>query len=172
MESNNIMKPYVYSFYVNELLKTASKDAPDPPKECVWGGIFADAMGLGKTVMLLALIGKDKEEREGNLIYAPLAIDTTQLGNRRFGDVPNSLVATSAVISVPTNASDFLLTDDTYWGTLYKSEIPDHVFYYADPIDFVLNPWYNIEDLNITSHELYTCLDAFKFNPRSGLLPF
>jgi len=79
-----------------------------------------------------------------------------------------SLVATSSVISVPTNASDFLLTDDTFWGTLYKSEIPDHVFYYADPIDFVLNPWYNLEDLNDTSHELYTCLDAFKFDPGSG----
>jgi hypothetical protein len=95
MESNNITKPYVYSFYVNELLKTASKDAPDPPKECV-GGILADAMGLGKTVMLLALIGKDKEEREGNLmegqrkISAPVAIDTTPMANRRFGDVPNS----------------------------------------------------------------------------------
>ena len=99
IESNNDTNPPVYSFYVNELLKTASKDAPDPPKECV-GGILADAMGLGKTVMLLALIGKDKEDREGKLTKekteglrkrsVPFTIDTTPLSNRRFGDVPNS----------------------------------------------------------------------------------
>ena len=90
LESDSSTKPLVYSFYVNELLKTASKDAPDPPKECV-GGILADAMGLGKTVMLLALIGKDKEEMElQGKNPAPVAIDTTPLANRRFGDVPNS----------------------------------------------------------------------------------
>ncbi len=35
----------VYSFYVNELLRTASKSAPNPPKECC-GGVLADSMGL------------------------------------------------------------------------------------------------------------------------------
>ena len=58
----NIEKPGVYSFYVNELLHTASKSTPNPPKECS-GGILADSMGLGKTVMLLSLICKDKEYR-------------------------------------------------------------------------------------------------------------
>ena len=50
----------IYSFFVNELLQTASKITPNPPRECS-GGILADSMGLGKTVMLLALICKDKE---------------------------------------------------------------------------------------------------------------
>jgi len=50
----------VYSFYVNELLGIASASPPDPPKQCN-GGILADAMGLGKTIMLLALILKTKE---------------------------------------------------------------------------------------------------------------
>lgn len=51
------------SFYVNELLGVASSKPPNPPRHCV-GGLLADAMGLGKTVMLLALILKDKELSE------------------------------------------------------------------------------------------------------------
>lgn len=51
----------VYSFYVNELLQVASKTAPRPPNE-VCGGILADSMGLGKTVICIALIAKDIEK--------------------------------------------------------------------------------------------------------------
>ena len=40
---------------VNEYLSIASSKPPNPPKQCE-GGILADAMGLGKTIMLIALI--------------------------------------------------------------------------------------------------------------------
>ena len=53
-------KESAISFYVNELLGVASSKAPNPPRQCT-GGVLADAMGLGKTVMLMALIMKDKE---------------------------------------------------------------------------------------------------------------
>lgn len=50
------------SFYVNELVGVATHKAPEPPRPCS-GGILADAMGLGKTVMLMALILQSKVER-------------------------------------------------------------------------------------------------------------
>lgn len=43
--------------YVHELLQEAKLEAPRPPQPCS-GGILADSMGLGKTVMLLALMVK------------------------------------------------------------------------------------------------------------------
>jgi len=57
----NADKESAISFYVNELLGVASSKPPNPPRHCA-GGMLADSMGLGKTVMLLALILKDKEQ--------------------------------------------------------------------------------------------------------------
>ena len=53
----------VICFYVNEVLCVASAAPPNPPRQCI-GGILADSMGMGKSVMLLALILKSKEKRE------------------------------------------------------------------------------------------------------------
>ena len=50
-------------FYVNELLGIATHRPPKPPSPCS-GGVLADSMGLGKTIMLLALILKSKEDRK------------------------------------------------------------------------------------------------------------
>lgn len=65
------------TFYVNELLGSATAVPPPPPQPCT-GGILADAMGLGKTVMLLALILKAKaelkEENGTTLIVAKLYV--------------------------------------------------------------------------------------------------
>ena len=64
------------TFYVNELLGVASSKSPSPPRQCA-GGIQADAMGLGKTVMLLALILKSKHEQPSagtTLVVAPLSL--------------------------------------------------------------------------------------------------
>ena len=50
-------------FYVNELIGAASAEPPAPPRQCV-GGMLCDAMGLGKTIQVAALILASKEEQE------------------------------------------------------------------------------------------------------------
>jgi hypothetical protein len=54
---------FPYEFYINDLTRELTLDKPPPPVKCR-GGILADQMGLGKTVMVLALILKDLEEEE------------------------------------------------------------------------------------------------------------
>ena len=67
------------AFYVNEFTQTASAGPPPPPHACR-GGILADAMGLGKTVMLLALLLRDDDPKESmpnaktTLVVAPLSL--------------------------------------------------------------------------------------------------
>jgi len=71
------------SFYVNEVLGVGSAEPPNPPRECR-GGILADAMGLGKTVMLIALIARSQEVGDtvspdgktggGTLVVCPLSL--------------------------------------------------------------------------------------------------
>lgn len=66
----------VKPFYVHELLGVATITPPRPPRPCS-GGILADAMGLGKTVMLLALLLKSKQEHEEKgitLVVAKLSL--------------------------------------------------------------------------------------------------
>lgn len=47
------------SYFVNRFEKTASLTPPQPPAPCL-GGILADDMGMGKTVMMLALVAYQK----------------------------------------------------------------------------------------------------------------
>lgn len=72
------------------------------------------------------------------------------------------------VLEVSTSDDDFSITDNTYWSSFYVSNVPNHVFYHVYPIDFVLNPWYNLNDIASTDSALHGCLDAFKFSSDSG----
>ncbi|KAJ8566693.1 hypothetical protein ON010_g6429 [Phytophthora cinnamomi] len=51
------------SYYVNPFEKSASLTRPDPPAPCL-GGILADDMGMGKTMMMLSLIAYQKHVGE------------------------------------------------------------------------------------------------------------
>jgi SNF2 family DNA or RNA helicase len=56
----NANQTVAISFFVQPFLRKAIASTPSPPKFCS-GGILADSMGLGKTVMLLALIASSRE---------------------------------------------------------------------------------------------------------------
>jgi SNF2 family DNA or RNA helicase len=63
------------SFYVQPLFGMALPSPPPPPTPCR-GGILADSMGLGKTVMLLALMQANASEniKGTTLIVGPLSL--------------------------------------------------------------------------------------------------
>ncbi|KAI9981980.1 hypothetical protein PInf_009764 [Phytophthora infestans] len=51
------------SYYVNPFEKSASLTRPEPPAPCL-GGILADDMGMGKTMMMLSLVAYQKHVGE------------------------------------------------------------------------------------------------------------
>ncbi|CAH0484480.1 unnamed protein product [Peronospora farinosa] len=53
-------------YYVNPFEKSASLTRPEPPAPCL-GGILADDMGMGKTMMMLSLIAYQKHMGEERL---------------------------------------------------------------------------------------------------------
>jgi len=104
----------VHLFYVNELLGSASKYPPNPPQQAV-GGILADAMGLGKTVMLLSLIAKVKETEEGIGVNP-----TIEGGERKCGLSTTLIVAPLSLLSqwkdevdTKTCLASYVYYDDT-----------------------------------------------------------
>jgi SNF2 family DNA or RNA helicase len=69
-------RKHALSFYVQPLFGMALSSPPLPPRPCR-GGLLCDAMGLGKTVQVLALILKSKEQQQEDgttLIVAPLSL--------------------------------------------------------------------------------------------------
>ncbi|KAL3928679.1 MAG: hypothetical protein SGARI_004963, partial [Bacillariaceae sp.] len=75
----NASKTQAISFFVQPFFRKASASPPAPPTPCR-GGILADAVVLGKTVMLLSLMQKSKEEKlggngfRGTLVVTPLSL--------------------------------------------------------------------------------------------------
>lgn len=63
----------VICFFVNEFMGVASHRPACPPQPCS-GGILADSMGLGKTVMLLSLILRAKQEQKKGSPSATLVV--------------------------------------------------------------------------------------------------
>jgi SNF2 family DNA or RNA helicase len=57
----NASQTQAVSFFVQPIFQKATASPPRAPKPCR-GGILADSMGLGKTVMLLALVQSSKQQ--------------------------------------------------------------------------------------------------------------
>jgi SNF2 family DNA or RNA helicase len=107
--------------FVNELLGVVTHVAPQAPKHCS-GGILADAMGLGKTVMLLALMLKSKEQRSqilpvdgqnvssstATLVVAKLSLLPQWEAELKTKTNLTYKIYYGATSGKPTNISDFL----------------------------------------------------------------
>lgn len=75
---SNPSKTKALSFYVQPIFGAAMASPPEPPRACR-GGFLGDSMGLGKTIMMLALIQSSlQNEEEGSagptLIVSPLSL--------------------------------------------------------------------------------------------------
>jgi SNF2 family DNA or RNA helicase len=108
-------KNLLHSFYVNELMQTATCVPPNPPKQCV-GGLLCDAMGLGKTVMLLSLIAKSKE------IFDYELKDGLKLTNSTLVVTPLCLLSQWE----EEIASKTTLTCSVYYGESSKKSVETH----------------------------------------------
>ncbi|EGZ04405.1 hypothetical protein PHYSODRAFT_454028, partial [Phytophthora sojae] len=74
------------SYYVNPFEKSASLTRPDPPVPCL-GGILADDMGMGKTMMMLSLIAYQKH----TLVVCPLSLLHQWKNEAQERFLPNTL---------------------------------------------------------------------------------
>ena len=106
--------------FVNELLGVVTHEPPRAPHHCS-GGILADAMGLGKTVMLLALILKSKERLSeqkqkrknsssptATLVVAKLSLLPQWEAELKTKTNLTYKIYYGATSGKPTNISDFL----------------------------------------------------------------
>ncbi|KAF1784974.1 P-loop containing nucleoside triphosphate hydrolase [Phytophthora cactorum] len=90
------------SYYVNPFEKSASLKRPQPPAPCL-GGILADDMGMGKTMMMLSLVtyqkhvGEEKSAMENDdspgktLVVCPLSLLHQWKNEAQERFLPNTL---------------------------------------------------------------------------------
>ena len=114
--------------YVNEALQIATHEPPPPPAPCS-GGILADSMGLGKTVMLLSLILKSKELRQQPEMENPLQSSSHQLTKGDAIDAPTTTLVVAKLSLLPQWEEEIRsktsLTCVVYYGASAKNRSLD-----------------------------------------------
>ncbi|GKY97042.1 hypothetical protein MPSEU_000662800 [Mayamaea pseudoterrestris] len=108
------------TFYVNEVFAAATHMPPEPPKACS-GGILADSMGLGKTVIVLAVILQEKAERMAQTDMVMLDAPTTTLVIVKLSLINQW----EQEIKTKTNLSVYVYHDCAGAGTIRKSQPSD-----------------------------------------------